>query len=282
MTKEDKAKLDAGAKEIRSAKAAETEAERQARLQAEHAKQLLEEKTAVDKIVRINGMMLHPLASEFPMLTAKEYKELKADIEVNGIKFPILVNKKKDTIYDGRTRYLIAMELGFKGKKIPMDIWEGKEEDVAKEIISRNILRRHLSPDQRVGIVTKLRAPQLEKEAAERRDAARKTKGSFGGNKEVKGSVAAHIAKETQVSQHKAEQALKARKAGLLEDVIVGTRPLRSASKKVATKKRAKKVIPFEDVVWAKWKKFLNQFALDQKSEVRRIVRGFCDLKRDK
>jgi ParB-like chromosome segregation protein Spo0J len=283
MSKEDKEKLDAGAKEIHAAKAkTEGEAERQARLQAEHAKSLLEDKAKADKaaakVVKVNGMIVHPLAADFPMLPAKELKELKADIEANGIKFPLLVNKKKDTIIDGRNRYMIAMELGFKGKQIPMDIWEGEEKDVAKEIISRNIMRRHLTTDQRIALVAKLRAPQLEKEAAERQTTSRTTKGAFEGNNEVKGSVAAHIAKETKASQHKAEQALKARKAGLLGEVIAGTRSLKSAAQKGGKKPRVakdKKVIPFEDVVWAKFKKFMRLFSLDQHREVKRIIHEF-------
>ena len=54
---------------------------------------------------------IHPTAMQFQRISGDELKELKADIEANGIKVPILVNKKRDTILDGRNRMMIASEL---------------------------------------------------------------------------------------------------------------------------------------------------------------------------
>jgi ParB-like chromosome segregation protein Spo0J len=284
MSKEDKQKLDAGAKDIRTAKKTAWD-ERQAKLQAEHAKELLEAKKVAAKAakahkateaVKIDGMLVHPLAQEFPVLSDKEYQELREDIAANGIKLPLLVNEKMDTILDGRNRYMIAKELDFPVDRIPMEAFAGRDEDIAKEIISRNIMRRHLDEDQRVAIVTKLRAPQLEAEAAARM--ATSKKGTSGeGVVEVKGSVAEQLAEETNASQYKTQQALKARKAELLDDVIVGKRTLKAASDKVETKHRTPKVKPFEDVVFVAYTKFMAQFTLDQHREVRRILRTLLD-----
>ncbi len=56
-------------------------------------------------------MKVHPVANMFPSLPANEMKELQADIEKRGIVSPILVNKRRDTILDGRNRWRIAHEL---------------------------------------------------------------------------------------------------------------------------------------------------------------------------
>ena len=81
------------------------------------------------------------------------------------------------------------------------------------------------------------RGEQLEKEAKERQadkggsfKGKGKGNGKGNGNSGAKGSVAAHIAKEAKVSTHKAEQALKAKKAGMLEDVVSGKVSLRKAA----------------------------------------------------
>src|SRR6266852_3149653 len=121
--------------------------------------------------MKMKTMKVHPVAKMFPTIGAKEMKELRADIEARGIVVPILVNQEKDTILDGRNRYSIAYELGLGDGKVPMEVFKGKDEEIPGEIIARNILRRHLTDDQRAAIIAKIRGPQLEKEAAERKGA---------------------------------------------------------------------------------------------------------------
>src|SRR5205823_6980221 len=93
----------------------------------------------------------------------------------NGILVPILVNKKKDTIIDGRNRWMIATELKMDGK-VPLEVFKGKDEEIPGEIISRNIFRRHLTDEQRVMLVTKIRGEKLEEEAKQRQVAGGKFK----------------------------------------------------------------------------------------------------------
>jgi hypothetical protein len=278
MSKEDKAKLDAGAEELR-------ELEKQQALQRQHAEEFAQKSAHVESKPTTATMQFHELCKMFSILPAKELKELKADIEAHGIKVPILVNKKHDTILDGRNRYMIAMDLGFdlkNQKQVPTETFRGKEEDIASEIIARNILRRHLSLEQRVALVSKIRGPQLEKEAAARQ--AKKPRGADGAD-HVKGSVAAHVAKEAQATVYKAKQAEKARKAGVLDKVIEEGVPLSKATKGKGKKRktRAHKEVSLEDQVWHQYSKYiLKHFGIEREREVKKILRGFLDNKPSK
>ena len=102
-------------------------------------------------------MKIHPLARKFKS-QKEELEQFREDIEANGIKVPILVNKGRDTIYDGHQRWKIAWDLGFTLDKVPMDEFEGNEPEIRREILSRNVYRRHLSDDQRLAILTDSRA----------------------------------------------------------------------------------------------------------------------------
>lgn len=271
-TKEDKAKLDAGAAEIRKAQTDKA------------TKPAAAKKSAPAASNSSNGMQFHPLCKQFSILPAKQLRELKEDIAAHGIKVPILVNKARDMIIDGRNRYMIAMDLGLDPKdpkQVPFEVYKGKDEDIGMEIIARNVLRRHLGDDARTAAIVALRAPQLEKEAAERKA----KKGTFGSKEagDVKGSVAAHIAKEAKVSQHKAEQALKARKAGVLGDVMADRTTLKKASKAAGKgKKRKTKEVPLEDRVWLDYAKLLKKYGLELEREVKGYLRAFLDNKRTK
>jgi hypothetical protein len=108
---------------------------------------------------------VHPAALAFPRMSVAEFNELKADIAAKGMRLPILVNKKKDTILDGRNRMMVAHDLKLEDGEVPIEVFTGTSEEEVSEIISRNIHRRHLTDDQRVAIVAKLRGPQLTKEA---------------------------------------------------------------------------------------------------------------------
>src|SRR5262245_54448672 len=116
-------------------------------------------------------MKVHPLCRMFGALAPmpeKEHAELVEDIRQNGIKVPILVNAKKDTILDGYTRWKIAYDLKLKLADDRFEVFKGKDEEIEAEILSRNLFRRHMTDEQRVALVSKLRGPQLEKEAKKR------------------------------------------------------------------------------------------------------------------
>lgn len=225
-------------------------------------------------------MKVHPLCQMFGTvapLSADDLAALKDDIKTNGIKVPILVNKKKDTILDGLTRWRIAHDLGAKVQDDVLknaEVFKGKDEEIESEILSRNLFRRHMTDDQRVMVVSKIRGPQLEKEAKARQSAAGTFKGKGKQADNGAGSVAEHIAKEAGVSKHKAEQAEKARKAGFTEDVISKKTKLRTAAKKAGKKARKpKKEVSWEDQVYKKWTQWLNRFPHPKRQEVMQLVK---------
>lgn len=228
-------------------------------------------------------MKVHPLCQQFSRLAPisnEERAEMMEDIKQNGVKVPILIDRKKTTILDGLTRHRIAHDLNLKLKPENFEVFKGKDEEIEKEILSRNLFRRHMTDDQRVAIVSLLRGPQLEKEAKERQSAAGSFKGKAkkngNGKTDAEGSVAAQISKSAGVSQHKAEQAEKARKAGLLDDVAAKKTSLRAAAKKAGTKPRKpKKEVPFEDAVYKKWQAWINRFSPPERRKVMALVKGW-------
>jgi len=224
-------------------------------------------------------MQIHPLCRMFGSLAAMpddQHAELVTDIKEHGIKVPILVNKKRDTILDGQTRWKIAYDLGITIPKEGFEVFTGKDSEIEGEILSRNLYRRQIDADQRVAIYTKLHLPRLEKEARERQSAA----GSFKDKAKLngKGSVAEQIAKGAGVSKRKADQAVKVAKGDstMLDDVIHKKQKLHKAAKKAPTSKRKpRKEIPFADVVYKKWTQWLNRFPHEQRREVMKLVKGW-------
>jgi hypothetical protein len=166
---------------------------------------------------------------------------------------------------------MIAQDLGL--SLIPMEVFKGKDEEIPNLILMRNVYRRHLTPDQRVALIAKITVPQLEAEATDRKA----KKGRFGaptgdGNK---GSVAEHVAKQAEVSTHKAKQAVRALKTGQIDEVIEKKKTLKQAAKAAPAKPRKVKEKTFEDIVWAKWDRFLKSFDPGQRAKVKAAVRGF-------
>jgi ParB-like chromosome segregation protein Spo0J len=217
---------------------------------------------------------VHPAAAAFPRLTGTALEELKADIAARGVRVPILVNKKKDTILDGRTRAMIAHDLKLKDGQVPLEVFEGKPDQEVDEILSRNLHRRHLTDDQRVAIVTKLRGAAIEKEAAVDRSHA---KGKAG---KGKGTAAERLAAEAKVSKDKARAALEVGKHAPkdLDEVAAGKEKLRDARKKAKAKAgktaKPKPQKSLRERVEAKFLKFMESFAVTEYREVRTILRG--------
>jgi hypothetical protein len=219
---------------------------------------------------------VHPVAMAFPRMPTAEYNELKADVAAKGMRLPILVNKKKDTILDGRNRMMVAHDLKLEDGEVPIEVFTGKPEEEVGEIISRNIYRRHLTDDQRVAIVAKLRGPGLAKEAAERKNAGQ---ASDLGLKSTQGRTRELIAAEADVSQHKARSALMTAKHAPfeLDMVIAGKQKLaeagRKAKAKVPKQTRAKPQKSLRERVEAKFIRLMESFAVVEYREVRAILR---------
>lgn len=221
----------------------------------------------------IKRLTVHPAAAAFPMLGAAEHKALKADIEQRGLVEPLVI--MGDQLLDGRNRLKAAGELNITPKIVTY-----KGNDPVGEVISRNILRRHLTDDQRVAIVAKLRGEELAADAKKNQAAAKK--GSKGGGK---GEVSQRVADEAKVSGHKGRSAVAAAKHAPeeLENVIAGKTKLASAAKKASAKKAekdkaagkvkpAKKEKSLRERVEAKFLRFLETFSVQEYAEVRKIV----------
>lgn len=215
-------------------------------------------------------LKVHPFAQSFPIIQGDELNELREDIKANGVRVPIVVNKKRDTILDGRNRWMIATELGISNDVLAgADVFKGSDDDIPFEILRLNVFRRHLTEDQRIAFVSKVLGPKLEKEAKSRQGQAGKS-GSFkkNGNGD-KGATVAQLAATAKATTYKAQQAEKARKAGLIDDVIEKKITLKQAAKSVKAKSRKpRKEVSFEDEVYARWKRFLNNWPTTQHQRV--------------
>jgi ParB-like chromosome segregation protein Spo0J len=213
----------------------------------------------------------------FPRMPKSDYDELKEDIKQHGIKIPILVNEKKDTILDGRNRIMAAHDLKLKDSEVPFEVFKGNDDEAVNEIVSRNIMRRHLTDDQRVSIVAKLLGDPVSKDA----DARMKSGNPV--SKSTQGRTHEIIAADAKVGQHKARAALAALKHAPkdLDRVIEGKEKLAAAHKKAKAKARkTAKPKPWKSLqerVEAKFLKFMESFAVTEYAKVREILRDLLE-----
>jgi len=87
-------------------------------------------------------MEAHNYADIFPMMTSKEYNELKRDIKENGQMDDIITYEGK--ILDGRNRFKAITELGIKPN---LSEYEG--DNPLQYVMSTNLKRRHLTDSQK-------------------------------------------------------------------------------------------------------------------------------------
>jgi ParB-like chromosome segregation protein Spo0J len=200
----------------------------------------------------MDTMNIHPTANMLPQLSDAEYAELRDDIRTRGLLEPIL--RKDGHVVDGRHRLRACNELGIEPR---FDEYEGA--DIVAEIFSRNILRRHLTADQRAMLVAKLRGEQLSKDA----QARMKSGVANPALKSAQGRTAEKIASEAKVGRDKARSALHVlnNHKPLVADVIAGKRKLASV-KKQKRKPRAKKTLTLQETVRRRYQRFLNRFAI--------------------
>ena len=93
---------------------------------------------------------VHPVAAMFPEFPPEEYANLRADIEANGVRFPVVVCGR--WLVDGRTRLRACRDLDIEPPIQELD--EGT--DVVEWIVSANVRRRHLSTSQRAVLAAQL------------------------------------------------------------------------------------------------------------------------------
>jgi hypothetical protein len=119
-------------------------------------------------IEEISKLEFHPLANLFPLLQGKELDELASDIDRNGLKEEIVLFE--DKILDGPNRYNACRKLGLGTKEktvwypfVSFDNFPRSDDVTVTEaatafVITKNIMRRNLTPDQRAMIAAELYA----------------------------------------------------------------------------------------------------------------------------
>jgi len=115
----------------------------------------------------------HPAANVFPLMEGEEFDALVADIKANGLREPIVTLKGK--ILDGRNRYRACLAAGVKPEfavRVHADTClmhtvkgiedgyceegEGWIKDPIAYVISANIRRRHLAPEDKDKVIADL------------------------------------------------------------------------------------------------------------------------------
>jgi len=94
-------------------------------------------------------MEFHDLANMFPPIESEAFDELCEDIKANGLQEPIIIFEGK--ILDGRNRYLACRRLNIEPR------YSDFSGDPVALVISRNIKRRHLTPNERAMLVRNFR-----------------------------------------------------------------------------------------------------------------------------
>jgi ParB-like chromosome segregation protein Spo0J len=115
---------------------------------------------------KVPDLALHKFCEIIPACTEGEFKELKEDIKLNGLRLPIKIFDSK--ILDGRSRYRACVELEkeehpveFKKELFFSSAKEVSDADALAYVISMNIKRRHLSASQRALIAARLVTSKL-------------------------------------------------------------------------------------------------------------------------
>ena len=91
----------------------------------------------------------HPIADIFPMISGKEFVDLKADIKANGCHEPVVLYEGR--ILDGRNRSKACQEVGVEPK-----FTEYQGDDPVGFVISLNLHRRHLNESQRAMVAANI------------------------------------------------------------------------------------------------------------------------------
>jgi hypothetical protein len=93
----------------------------------------------------------HPLASALPAISGAEFKALVADIKAHGQRDPITLFK--GMILDGRHRDAACVELGL---EVVTRTFKGTEAEAEAFVYSKNIVRRHMTLEQRIAFARKV------------------------------------------------------------------------------------------------------------------------------
>jgi ParB-like chromosome segregation protein Spo0J len=196
-----------------------------------------------------SGLAVHPVADIFPLMEGRDFFDLCEDIAARGLQNPIVV--LKGVILDGRNRLRACATKGVEPSFAEYS-WQPDAED--EWILSQNIFRRSLNPDQRAAILAKAfnwrEQHQMERLAKIAAGRLRKKGGEMlqvnspaasNESPAARNQTRARISKEAGISDHKAKQVVFVAKnqPGLLDAVATGKTTLKKAEK--TARKRTKK-----------------------------------------
>jgi hypothetical protein len=116
---------------------------------------------------------VHPFALALPPMTEREREGLRASIERDGVKVPLVIYQKK--ILDGRNRGYYAAVLN---KPVRIETFTGTDEEAKRYVAILNLHRRHLSIAQQANILIAMFGEQARKEASARISPGRPSKKS--------------------------------------------------------------------------------------------------------
>ena len=222
----------------------------------------------------IAGYRIHPFASRFPLLQGQRFEELVASVADMGIDVPVELND--GLVTDGRNRLHAVEVLRDRGIEVEVRTsdWQPRDgRSIEAHIFARNVLRRHLTDDQRAMLATELlpivRAESAARQAATRFGAAAANSAPPDGEPEnrprtnrdrVASSTIGMLATGAGVSEHRMRRAVNLADDiadGLVpeeecEAVIRGDKPLRKAGlrkpRRTAAKKKPVAAASLEDV----------------------------------
>src|SRR4029079_8590235 len=98
-----------------------------------------------------SGYGYHPVADMFPLLEGAEFDKLVEDIRKHGLREPISLFERK--IIDGRNRERACIKAGVEARYRSIEF--DNHDAAAAYVISKNIRRRHLTPEQKRDLIEK-------------------------------------------------------------------------------------------------------------------------------
>lgn len=223
-----------------------------------------EDRCVIDEREMIDGYVVHPAASVFPLMEGEEFENLVESVRARGIIHPVVVRRATgfdecDELLDGRNRLRAAEEARNRGVRVDVPVveWIDDGRNIASWIWDTNAVRRQMTDDG-FAIASAAIWPLIAKENEARQEAARFKKGQSGnpsGKKQVEikssppakrdakakdaASTVGQVAAKAGTSMHKARQAIAVQKA-----IEAGELPAEAAKEVMAGKKKLRDVAP--------------------------------------
>jgi len=199
-----------------------------------------------------SAIRIHPAATIFPLMDEAAYQALKADIETNGQKEPVVFYRKQ--LLDGRNRARACEELGLRVGECELD----DSDDPIAYVLSANLHRRHLTSGQRAVVAIEIE-PMLAGEAEARQKSGKSSDMSAGGRGKTLGNSLPKVSDDGKATQQAAKltgtnrqyvgdaKKIKATAPEMMADIKSGKITIPAAKKKLEKGKPAPDREPGDD-----------------------------------